>query len=85
MSLIIPKTIYLINWTNNKFKISFDDGSIKIIEITINNYDVDTLATTIKNLVNYWTFDIQIDNSKFKYVLSWSQNFSIEFLMILIY
>lgn len=48
LSLIIPKTIYLINWTNNKFKIWFDDGTIKNIIIPFNNYDVDTLLQQYK-------------------------------------
>lgn len=75
----IPKTIYLINENNNTFKIIFNDNNIINVIIPINNYDTNTLAATIKTLINYWNFNIVFDDTKFIYTLSANQNFSLEF------
>lgn len=76
--LLIPKTVYLINSKNNTFNIIFNDNTVKNITIPINNYDTDTLATTIKNLINYSSFNMVL-NDDFTYTLSASQNFIINF------
>ena len=79
LNAIIPKTIYLINSSNNTFKISFTDGNIINVIIPINNYDTDTLATTLKNLINYSNFDIVFDSNKYIYIMNASLNFTITF------
>jgi len=73
------KWIYLINEYNNKIKITFSDNTIKNIEIPNNkNYDVDTLATYIKNTVNYAWFNMVFDYDKYIYTLSATQNFTLD-------
>ena len=42
LCVVIPKTIYLINNTNNTLKITFQDSTIYNITIPINNYDPNT-------------------------------------------
>ena len=64
----ITKTIYLINESNNTFKIIFNDNNIINVNIPINNYDTNTLATTIKNLINYSNFNMLFDETRYIYI-----------------
>lgn len=66
----IPESSYLINSYNNKFSITFNDNTTKLITIPSNNYDSDSLGLTISNLINYDGFKIIFDASQFKYVMS---------------
>ena len=58
----IPYSSYMINETNSHFKISFGDSSIHNAYLPWGNYDVDSLATTIKNLINYANFNMSFNS-----------------------
>lgn len=79
LSIIIPKTVYLVNANNNTFIIKFADNTIINVNIAINNYDTNTLAIMIKSLIQYGNFDIVFDENKFEYTLWANQNFTLTF------
>ena len=79
LSCIIPKTIYLINETNNIFKITFNDNSQYTIIIPTNNYTPDELSLYIKNSVNYSNFNCVFDTNKFIFTFWANQNFTLNF------
>lgn len=79
LSAVIPKTCYLIHSKNNTFNIVFNDLTNLNITIPVNNYDTDSLALTIKNLVNYANFNMVFDSNNFTYLFSANQNFTIQF------
>lgn len=63
----IPNTSYLINSSNNIFKVTFWNGTVKQITIPSQNFTTDTLATYIKNNVNYNTFTPVYNSDTYKY------------------
>ncbi len=65
----------MINETNSHFKISFGDTSIHNAYLPHGNYDVNSLATTIKNVINYANFNMVFDSWLMKYIFSADQNF----------
>lgn len=73
----IPNTNYLINNYNNNLIITFNDSTIKNIILVNKNYDVDSLATEIKNAINYSSFDMIFDKNMIKFQLSASQSFNV--------
>ena len=79
LSVVIPKTCYLINTKNNTFVITFNDNTTFNISLPINNYDYETLSITIKNLINYANFNMVFDDKTYCYLFTANQNFTIIF------
>lgn len=74
----IPYSWYLINQYNCNFIVHFNDGATITAWIGFGNYNVNSLATTKKNLVNYSSFDMTFDSLTMKYVFSAPQNFEFQ-------
>lgn len=55
---------------------NFVDGHTANIVINNQNYNLDSLALTIKNVVNYSSFNMTFDYNVNKYVFTASQNFN---------
>jgi hypothetical protein len=64
---LIQNKIINILISNNKFKITFADSTVKSIMIPEQNYSVSELALVIKNAINYSTFALAFNSDTYKY------------------
>jgi len=72
----IPNSSYLINDSNNTLIVNFANGHTTSLKLFNQNYDIDSLATTIKNAVNYASFNMTFDANTSKYNFRATSNFS---------
>ena len=58
----IPVSFYVINYTNNQFKLKLGAGSFIIYTIPVGNYQATSLISAIKTVVNDVNFNITISS-----------------------
>lgn len=56
----IPVSFYVINYTNNQFRLKLGVGSFFLYTIPVGNYTANSLISTIKTIVNVTNFNIVI-------------------------
>jgi hypothetical protein len=56
----IPVSFYVINFTNNQFRLQLGAGALTTYTIPVGNYQANSLITAIKTVVNDANFNITI-------------------------
>ena len=73
----IPISWYIINYTNNMFKIKLGNNTEQIITIPVGNYNANSLITNLKLLINDSNFIITISKITGKITFTYNNSFII--------
>ena len=73
----IPISWYIINYSNNMFKIKLGNNTEQIITIPVGNYNANSLITNLKLLINDSNFIITISKITGKITFTYNNNFII--------
>ena len=73
----IPISWYIINYSNNMFKIKLGNNTEQIITIPVGNYNANSLITNLKLLINDSNFIITISKITGKITFTYNNNFTI--------
>ena len=73
----IPISLYIINYTNNMFKIKLGNNTEQIFTIPVGNYNANSLITNLKLLINDSNFIITISKITGKITFTYNDSFII--------
>ena len=73
----IPVSFYIINYTNNLFRIKLDTDPIQTLTVPVGNYNANTLITELKTLINDTNFQITISQITGKLTFAHNKSFII--------
>ena len=73
----IPISWYIINYSNNMFKIKLGNNTEQIITIPVGNYNANSLITNLKLLINDSNFIMTISKITGKITFTYNNNFII--------
>ena len=74
----IPISWYIINYSNNMFKVKLGNNTEQIITIPVGNYNANSLITALNTLINDSNFSITISEITGKLTFTYNTTFIIQ-------